>query len=78
MNYKIYLEIYYTSQIGFTQESILEYAHNSLPNLLKFNICIVNQSNEDEDLLASNTDNNLFKSYLYQNINRPKGMLVYE
>ena len=61
-----------------TQDNILEYAKENL-DIGEFDIYIDSQNIDDEDgLLATETDKILFKSHLLQNPEGPQGMIVYQ
>lgn len=68
--------IYYLEN-WFTQENILAYAKEQLPDLGEFDIAVDAQDGSEELLMASNTDNNTLKNHLFQNRDGPQGMIVY-
>ena len=62
----------------FRQDDILEYAKTQLVELGEFDIAIDSQDPENDDLLlASESNPEKFKSHLFQNPDGPQGMIVY-
>lgn len=84
--YQIYQDIYLQDLSGdifylenwFTQNDVLEYAREQLPELGEFDIAVESQDGSEELLMASNTDAKTFKSHIFQNTDGPQGMIVYE
>ena len=69
-------EIYYLEK-WFIQDDILEYAKEKLA-IGEFDIYIDSQDmDEEEGLLATQTNKKVFKSHLLQNPKGPRGMIVY-
>ena len=69
-------DIYYLEN-WFTQENILAYAKEQLPDLGEFDIAVDAQDGTEELLMASKTDVGTLKNHLFQGKDGPQGMIVY-
>ena len=69
--------IYYLEN-WFTQDNLLEYAKEQLSELGEFDIAVDSQDSSEEIMMVSENNVDTIKCHLFQNLEGPQGMIVYQ